>query len=160
MEYKIEFLNEKKLVGQRLKMSFAHNQTSELWRAFMPRRREIANAVNADLYSLQRYGPAFFAPFNPLAEFEKWAAVEIPDFSQVPAGMETLTLPAGLYAVFAHKGSSTDNSTFEYIFGTWLPQSEYDLDDRPHFEVLGAKYKNNDPDSEEEIWIPVRVKPT
>jgi len=32
------------------------------------------------------------------------------------------------------------------------------LDDRPHFEVLGDKYKNADPDSEEEIWIPIRTK--
>jgi hypothetical protein len=24
--------------------------------------------------------------------------------------------------------------------------------------LLGEKYKNNDPDSEEEIWIPIRKK--
>ncbi|WP_339791455.1 GyrI-like domain-containing protein [uncultured Imperialibacter sp.] len=47
---------------------------------------------------------------------------------------------------------------FEYIFGTWLPASAYDLDDRPHFEVLGDNYKNNDPTSEEEIWIPIRPR--
>jgi AraC family transcriptional regulator len=35
-----------------------------------------------------------------------------------------------------------------------LPGSEYFLDNRPHFEVLGDKYKNNDPTSEEEIWKP------
>jgi predicted transcriptional regulator YdeE len=33
-------------------------------------------------------------------------------------------------------------------------------DDRPHFEVLGKNYKNNDPVSEEEIWIPVRARVT
>lgn len=27
------------------------------------------------------------------------------------------------------------------------------VDDRPHFEVLGGKYQNNSPNSEEEIWI-------
>jgi AraC family transcriptional regulator len=32
------------------------------------------------------------------------------------------------------------------------------LDDRPHFEVLGEKYKNNDPTSEKEIWIPILPK--
>jgi AraC family transcriptional regulator len=30
------------------------------------------------------------------------------------------------------------------------------LDQRPHVEVMGEKYKNNDPDSEEEIWIPIK----
>lgn len=29
----------------------------------------------------------------------------------------------------------------------WLPNSDYLLDDRPHFELLGDKYKNNDPNS-------------
>jgi AraC family transcriptional regulator len=31
-------------------------------------------------------------------------------------------------------------------------------DDRPHFEILGDKYKNDHPDSEEEIWILCREK--
>jgi AraC family transcriptional regulator len=43
-----------------------------------------------------------------------------------------------------------------YIFNTWLPQSNYQLAPRPHFEILGEKYKNNHPDSEEEIWIPIQ----
>jgi AraC family transcriptional regulator len=43
-----------------------------------------------------------------------------------------------------------------YIFNTWLPKSGYQLDRRPHFEILGEKYKNNNPDSEEEIWIPIQ----
>jgi AraC family transcriptional regulator len=64
----------------------------------------------------------------------------------------------GLYAVFNYKGSNMDHSIFEYIFRSWLPDSEYYLDNRPHFEVLGDKYKNNDPSSEEEIWIPIKPK--
>ncbi len=73
--------------------------------------------------------------------------------------METYTLVRGLYAVFDYKGLHTDTKIFYYIFETWLPKSnDYCLDDRPHFEILGAKYKNNDPNSEEQIWIPVRPK--
>ena len=41
---------------------------------------------------------------------------------------------------------------------TEKPNSDYKPDDRPHFELLGAKYKNDDPDSEEEIWIPIKRK--
>ena len=47
---------------------------------------------------------------------------------------------------------------FQYIFGTWLPTSIYTIDNLPHFEILGKKYKNNDPTSEEEIWIPIKLK--
>jgi AraC family transcriptional regulator len=104
------------------------------------------------------YKPTHFQDFKPANEFERWAAVEVTDFDNVPNGMETFVLPGGLYAVFDYKGSTADHSVFQYIFGIWLPGSDYILDDRPHFEVLGDKYKNNDPASEEEIWIPIRPK--
>jgi AraC family transcriptional regulator len=73
--------------------------------------------------------------------------------------MESFELPGGLYAVFLYRGDARSASVFfQYIFGTWLPNSGYEPDDRPHFEVLGEKYKNNDPDSEEQIWIPIKYK--
>jgi AraC family transcriptional regulator len=155
---KIRRSNEKKLIGKRLTMSLANNKTGELWKSFIPRRGEITNNVTNDLISMQVYKPTHFSDFRPTNEFEKWALVEVTDFSNVPHGMETFTLPGGLYAVFDYKGASTDNRIFQYIFGTWLPGSEYTLDDRPHFEVLGEKYKNNDPGSEEEIWIPIQLR--
>ena len=158
MEPRIELLNEKKLVGKRITMSLSDNKTGELWRSFMPRRREITNNLSHDLISMAIYKPTHFADFSPTTDFEKWAAVEVTDFDHVPSDMETFTLTAGLYAVFDYKGSSTDHSIFQYILGVWLPNSEYLLDDRPHFEVLGVNYKNADPDSEEEIWIPIRTK--
>jgi AraC family transcriptional regulator len=158
MEPRVESSNEKKLVGKRLTMSLSDNKTRELWKSFMPRRKEITNNLTNDFISMAIYTPTHFANFKHTNEFEKWATVEITDFEHVPNDMETFILPAGLYAVFDYKGSSTDNSIFQYIFGVWLPKSDYLLDDRPHFEVLGDKYKNADPDSEEEIWIPIRTK--
>jgi len=158
MEPRFETIEEKKLVGKRLRMSLSANRTVELWRSFMPRRKEIENAGSALLYSMQIYDPAYFTRFSPATEFEKWAAIEVRDFDHVPEGMETITLPAGLYAVFLHKGPAGEGArTFQYIFGTWLPGSGYELDQRPHFELLGEKYKNDSPDSEEEIWIPVKA---
>lgn len=158
MEPRIKTLKEKKLAGNHIVMSLANNKTGELWKSFMPRRREITNALNSDLISMAIYKPNHFADFKPTNEFEKWAAVEVSNFDNVPNGMETFTLTGGLYAVFDYKGSSTDVSIFQYIFTTWLPQSGYLLDSRPHFEVLGDKYKNASPDSEEEIWIPIKEK--
>lgn len=154
MQPEIKILSEKKLIGKRLKMSFAENHTPELWRSFMPRRNEITNKLNNDLISMQIYESGFL----PNAIFEKWATVEVSNFDIIPDEMEAFTLQAGLYAVFFYKGLSTDNSIFQYIFGDWLPSSEYELDNRPHFEILGEKYKNNDPSSEEEIWIPIKSK--
>lgn len=155
----IKTLTEKKLVGKRMLMSFSNNSTGDLWRSFMPRRKEIKSNSGTDLFSLQIYAPAFFDDYNPDAVFEKWAAVEVTSFNTIPAGMETFILGSGLYALFLYKGAaSAAASTFRYIFEAWLPASGYQLDDRPHFEILGAKYKNEDPDSEEEIWIPIKLK--
>jgi AraC family transcriptional regulator len=157
MEPRIQVLNEKKLIGKRMIMSFSNNKTGELWRSFMPRRKEIRNVTGAELFSLQIYKPLFFDKFNPDTEFEKWAAIEVSGIGTVPEEMEPFTLPGGLYAVFVYKGTaSAASSIFQYILGTWLPASGYFLDDRPHFELLGEKYKNEDPDSEEEIWIPIK----
>lgn len=127
----------------------------------MPRRKEITNNIGADLYSLQVYPEKYFEAFDPRREFEKWALLEVKDFSSLPDDMETFNLSEGLYAVFLHRGPASQGPrTFQYIFTNWLPRSQYVLDDRPHFEILGEKYKNEDPDSEEEIWVPVKSKDT
>jgi AraC family transcriptional regulator len=46
MHPRIETLPEKKLVGKWLEMSFANNKTAELWRSFMPRKKEIFNTAS------------------------------------------------------------------------------------------------------------------
>lgn len=161
MEPRVAIVKEKKLVGKRLTMSLSDNKTGELWRSFMPRRKEITNPLTNDFISMAIYKPTHFADFKPTNEFERWAAVEVADFDNVPTEMETFVLPSGQYAVFLHKGDTKEFAkTFQFILGTWLPNSAYVLDDRPHFEVLGDKYKNDDPTSEEEIWIPIRLKHT
>jgi len=160
MQPRIERLPEKKLIGKQTTMSLSDNKTGDLWRSFMPRRKEIMNAISSNLYSLQLYDDLYFTDFNPNATFEKWAAIAVNDFQNIPDGMQSFLLEGGRYAVFSYKGSNTDTRIFEYIFTNWLPNSAYDLDNRPHFEILGYNYKNNDPDSEEEIWIPIKPKNT
>ena len=147
----------KMLVGKRLTMSYANNTTHMLWSSFMPLKSNILNVVSNDRYSLQIYPESYFSDFNPVAEFEKWAAVEVTSFDDVPAGMDMLTLPGGLYAVFFYRGNPANgDEVFKSIFTQGLPQSGYVLDSRPHFEVLGELYRNGSDDSEEEIWVPVK----
>ena len=156
---RIEILPEKKLVGKRLSMSFSNNKTFELWSSFMPRKQEIKNPAGTDLYSVEVYPELFFQSFNPNTEFDKWAAIEVSDYQLIPEEMHTLIIPAGMYAVFVHKGPASEGlKTYNYIFLTWLPKSEYLLDNRPHFALMGDKYKHEGPESEEEIWIPVKAK--
>lgn len=156
-------------IGIRMEMSLMEDNTGILWRQFMPRRQEILHRTNTDFVSLQHYPKDFFSDFDPARSFSKWALVEVEEVSSpldedqeqpgsedVPEGMEVYTLSGGLYAVFVHQGS--DPAIFDHIYGIWLPASEYELDDRPHFEVLDAQYRHSDPDAAEEIWIPVRFR--
>jgi AraC family transcriptional regulator len=139
-------------------MSVQEDRTAELWRNFMPKLKTIRGRVNSDLVSLQVFSAGMdFVRFDTRKSFDKWALAEVRDFESIPEGMEKFILPGGLYAVFSYKGPvSNGPEIFRYIFGTWLPDSGYTVDDRPHFEILGERYSNVSPDSEEEIWIPVR----
>ena len=157
MQPRIVTQKERKLIGKKLRMSLRNNRTSELWRSFMPDRMKIKNRLSNDLISMSVY-EGTLQNGNMDEEFEKWAAIEVDDFNEIPEGMERFVLIPGLYAVFDYKGLNTDNSIFVYIFTEWQPGSKYDLDARPHFEILGEKYKNNDAESEEQIWIPIRLK--
>jgi AraC family transcriptional regulator len=159
MEPRIENIATKKLVGKSIQMTMLKNRTGELWQSFMPRKKEIKNAIDNLLYSVEIYHDSYFNYYNPNKELEKWAAVEVDDFNSIPQQMQSLIIAAGMYAVFTYKGSSNEGQkAYQYIFERWIPNSNFVLDNRPHFAVMGEKYRNGDPGSEEEIWIPIKNK--
>ncbi len=160
MNPRIELLLPKKLVGLQSRMCMADDKTVMLWQTLMPRRAEIKARTSNDYISMQVYDKDLnFSEFNGHTVFQKWAAVEVFDFENVPDGMETYTLEGGLYAVFIHKGGpDAFPQTLKAIFVDWMPASDYELDAREHFEVLGEKYKKDSDESEEEVWIPIKKK--
>ncbi|MDN5201914.1 AraC family transcriptional regulator [Fulvivirgaceae bacterium BMA10] len=149
----------RKLVGIRLKTSKVDNRIPLLWQTFMKRIHEIKYNKNTGRYGLHPYDSELtMESLSETWEFEKWATVEVTDPDQVPEGMETYILQAGKYAVFSHKSGITGiQMSFEYIYGTWLQNSEYQLDARDDFERYGEKfYGHENPDSEVEFWIPIK----
>ncbi len=159
MNPKIETLQKKKLVGNNLEMSLIDNKTFELFSSFMPNKKNIQNTIGQDIYEISTYDADYFKSFNPNNPFEKWASLEVSEFGYIPDGMKTHTIEGGLYAVFNYKGMAQDFREFiGAIFMQWIPKSKYLLDSRQHFNVLGDKYKHNHPDSEEEVWIPIKKK--
>ena len=154
---KIISIKPKKLIGISKEMSLNEDKTFELWKSFMPSRNKVENRISSDLISLQVYDSTS-SVVNMSKIFTKWAVVEVENFNVVPDGMKTLDVEGGLYAVFHYKGLNTDKKIFIDIYLNWLPESIYALDNRPHFQVLGSKYKNNDPNSEEDIYIPIKIR--
>ena len=158
MFIKVTQLEAKKMIGFSTKTSFVNDQTTKVWKQLMPRLKEVKNLVSSDLYSLQIYDFTNFSKFTPRTEFTKYALIEVENYDSIPIDFEQFDLPSGKYAVFLHKGTSSEfPKTAQYIYAEWLPNSEFQVDNRPHFEILGDKYKGHDnPESEEEVWIPIK----
>lgn len=144
--------SEKKVVG--IKSSMHHHQYESivsLWKRFMPRKKEIKTTLSNGLIAMQVY-----SDFNSLEKsFDIWACVEVYNIEHVPMGMASFTIPQGHYAVFLQKGMDA-NSTYKRIMTEWLPNSGFEIDNRPHFQVMGERYKNGRADSEEDFYVPIK----
>ena len=149
-----------RLIGSRVRTSFVNDRTSEMWRGFRPVASKIAERIGGEIYSVKVYDESYsFERFDPAAEFDKWAAVAVGEDADVLVGLESLTIPAGRYAEFIHVGpASAAPKTFGYIFGEWLPASEFELDLRPHFEILPEGYDPFDEKATERVMIPIRQR--
>jgi AraC family transcriptional regulator len=158
MEPRIELIEEKYFIGKSIEMSLSEDKTFQLFSTFMPRKKEILNLKNHDIYDLIIYPKDYFLSFNPTSHFKKYALVEVLDLENVPEEMESFTLSKGKYAVFTFKGYVPNQANFEYIFSEWLPNSVFNLDDRPHFDILSEKIQQKSPDAYQEIWIPITTK--
>jgi AraC family transcriptional regulator len=156
--HRIETIESLLLVGLKIETSMASMDAPKLWAQFMPRKSEITNRLNENYYSVDVFpGLEYFQQFNPHTKFDKWAAVNVQDLGNIPLGMETLTIPSGKYAIYIYKGTGQDAGMFyNRIFTEWLVEDQLDLENRPHMAIMGSKYIANNPDSEEEIWIPVK----
>lgn len=159
MKPEIKIVSPKKLIGMSINTSIADYGAPGLWQRFMPQLKSIENKIGAEKYSIQIYNNLFsYSDFHPELIFKYWAATEVQNFESVPNGMETLELPGGKYAVFIHKGTMANfQKTLNYIHLKWLPNSEFELDHRPHFEVLDDRYLGpQNPESQEEVWVPIK----
>lgn len=151
MQPKIVTLTEKKVVGMQSKMLMhQYENIIKLWKSFMPKKHELKNTINQELIAIQDY-PDFG---NLETSYNIWACVEVSNLSDVLSDMEGFTIPKGEYIKVLHKGMDA-GKTYQRIMTEWLPNSGYAIDDRPHFQVMGDKYKNGSPDSEEDFYIPV-----
>jgi AraC family transcriptional regulator len=154
MEPKIITIKSKTVVG--MKSTMTHGDFGNivaLWKQFMPRKKELSNTINSELIAAQVY-----SNFSDMSlPYTIWACAEVSDLTSVPEGFESLIIPESEYAVFLQKGMNAA-ATYQKIMTEWLPTSGYVIDARPHFQVMGEKYKNGSPDSEEDFYIPICKK--
>ena len=161
LQPQIVHLSSRKLTGMQTQTSLSHNAVPRLWQDFIPRRSEIVNVLDNGMIGISGYNTNFRAEtFIAASPLEKWATVEVSDFGTPPTGMKNRELTGGEYAAFTHKGGKKNIvMSFEYMYGVWIPDSIYDIDDRDHFEHYPKNYRGPEhPDSELKIYIPIRLK--
>lgn len=148
-----------KVVGIHRKMSIGKNVTYELFHAFMPRRNEVENRSDKKIIDLRVYAREYFISFNPTNTFIKWACVRVSQANNLPDKMDYYFLHGGLYARFTAPDHPTNPSeVFGFIFNDWLPKSRYQLDHRPHFDILNERERNDQSPGTQLIHIPIVEK--
>ncbi|MBO6201548.1 MAG: GyrI-like domain-containing protein [Chryseobacterium sp.] len=153
LPHRIEIIDPKKLVGFSITTSFQEDKTPIVWRKLMMRRNEITNRISDQLFSLQIYPENF----TPDQSFTKYAIAEVSDFDNMPNDFETFALEGGKYLVFSYQGKAENGpELFGYIFQNFIPENQFEVDKRPHFEIFSDDYNPNSDFAKEEIWIPIK----
>lgn len=161
MQPVIVFVDEKKVVGMGTKFISTlspdnNNQTiiPALWGTYVTRSQEIKSRVGYADFGV------CFDPGGVKSHPDECfyvAGAEVKNTNEVPDGMMTMTIPAGQYAVFTHKGSIEKlRFTMKYIYGSWLPKSGQKLRDAPDLEIYDQRFKPDSEDSEIDVYIPIQ----
>lgn len=150
IESKIIFDKEFRVIGLMQMVKPGNVSIRNLWSNFNLRKFEVVNAVTPNnLLGLCEYMPKI----TDESEFVYIACIEVNGFSNIPKGMITKVIPPSKYAVFTHKGPiGWLKTTYDYIYGAWLPYSGYELAELDTIEL----YNSNNPDCMIDIYIPIK----
>ncbi|WP_448551715.1 AraC family transcriptional regulator [Thalassotalea montiporae] len=127
----------------------------KLWSAFAPYRNSIPNRVGTDFFGIYEA----YEETEDNTTFVYICAAQVANFDEVPEGMITRELSAQQYARFTHIGSLAKlEDTLRYIWGSWLPKSDYEYAEKPDFELLPAGFNDADPNNKIYLNIPIVPK--
>lgn len=122
-----------------------------LWDEFLSRMDEIKNSIGGIGYGVIQQAN------DETDLLEYTAALEVSRISETPKGMLTIELPTTHYAKFTHKGKVENlDNTVNYIYSSWLMQSEQRHSYEADLEIYGDGYIPNSDDSVIHYAIPLK----
>jgi len=138
--------------------SFSENpfwQINKLWEHFSEREKEIPNVKGE--YTLGVCMPRHESlPLKEGDTFVYIAGRPVSSLDEVPEGMVAVKIPKRKYARFTHKGPLTNlPHTINYIWGTWLPKSDYKHSSSPDFELYDERFDVKTLSGEVDIFVPI-----
>ena len=141
---------------------FGNNQDEiiDMWRKLEQKQMVIKNFIDpTEQFGLIYYDDNFFqsGEFSYMAAFLLKESSAI-DIESIPIDFSIRVLPACEYAVFSHHGPAAQIPvSYEYIYGSWIPDSGKSPVAPYDFEFYNAKYNTGDPSHLElKIYIPVK----
>jgi AraC family transcriptional regulator len=162
MQPVIREIGERRVVGMgdRFISILSPEKTSDtiipkLWEMFDKRSSELASATPGVYFGVCSSSPDGSKRTRD-DEFFYIAGTEVESLDNVPGGMLGITIPAGRYAVFTHKGRIDSlGETMRQIHGEWLADSGYSYRaGAPELELYDERFNPQSDDSEMEIWEP------
>lgn len=147
------------IIGEACMLSKADHHKNDAFGKFAnqfltTRASEIPNAVNKQLVAVNVYPP----DFTGFEKYEFICCYEVHEIREVPDGMIARTFPAHEYAVVTHKGSLRSLAdSYGFFHSKWRALSGYDYADQYDIQIYDSRFFGpNHPDSELDIYIPVR----
>lgn len=97
-------------------------------------------------------------PLGPEHSMAYVAGLAPPDWPEHTKDTIVANVPPGLYAVFQHKGAFHHLiHTVNYIWATWLPQSDYEKDERADLEIA-PRSELQKPSPTIDLWIAIKPR--
>ncbi len=149
---KIVLNREFKVVGLKEVVQPGSSVIHSLWTEYDLRKSEIEYTLNPfKLLGLCEYMPHI----SDEDHFCYIAGVEVGSLNNIPQGMFSKNIPPSKYAVFTHEGPlSRLKTTYNYIYGTWLPYSGYELAELDTIEEYNIDSGGDDMSFE--VYIPIK----
>jgi len=121
-----------------------------LWSEFLSRMADIKERASDVAYGVIQQTQ------EKTDLLEYYAVVEVTQIIKLPAGMVSLEISKSKYAKFIHKGNVIDiNNTVNYIYSSWLMQSNKRHTYGPDIEIYGGEYIPDSDDSVIYYAIPI-----
>jgi AraC family transcriptional regulator len=157
MEPKIVTLGALCLAGQPYYGNPEGGAFGKAWSRFDTLHHKVPGRVDPKVYyGLEVYGPEFMSEHN----WTYMPAVEVNDLTDLSGLLFGKILPACTYVVFtASHGLASIHEAFMYAYGTWIPNSGYEVAYPFDFELYDDdRFHGDGPDEEIDVYIPIKEK--
>ncbi|WP_407555015.1 AraC family transcriptional regulator [Streptomyces sp. Pv4-95] len=158
MRYRVEEKEEFRVVGRKARVPLVHEGVNPDIAAFI---RGLGKEMLERIESLSDQEPEGIVSVSDQLDESRAEGTELDYYhgavtrAAVPEDMESLTVPAGMWAVFDNSGPFPQALQYLWrdVFTQWFPSNPYRS--RPGPEILRTRLTEDGARAEAQLWIPV-----